>query len=134
MRVVIFFILFTILSSFHFPSISTKSLIGAWELESGSTLKTKIYSEKYFSVAMYNPKEKTFQGTAGGSWHVDNGQIVEKFEFHTVDPEKVGTEVRTSFKQTGKTLVLSSGQQETWKLVDDGTPGELAEHGLSRGE
>jgi hypothetical protein len=55
-------------------------------------------------VAIYNPKEKTFQGTAGGEWSINNGQIVEKFEFHTLDPENVGTEVRTPFKHVGKTL------------------------------
>jgi hypothetical protein len=87
---------------------------------------TKIYSEKYFSVAMYNLREKTFQSTAGGSWYVDNDQIVEKFEFHSLDSEKVGTEVRTPFKQAGKTLEFKKPQKETWKLIDDGTPGELA--------
>jgi hypothetical protein len=126
MRAAFLLIVLTTLSSFHFPTINKNDLIGAWQLESGSTLSTKIYSAKYFSVAIYNPKEKTFQGTAGGEWSINNGQIVEKFEFHTLDPEKVGTEVRTPFKQVGKTLEFNSVQKETWKLVDNGTPGELA--------
>ena len=126
MRVALFLIALTTLSSFHSPSIIKNDLIGSWQLESGSTLMTKIYSEKYFSVAMYNPKDKTFEGTAGGSWHIDKGQIVEKFEFHSLNPEKVGTEERTAFKQTGKTLQLNAAKKESWTLVDDGTPGALA--------
>jgi hypothetical protein len=115
------------LSSYQSPLTTNKSLVGAWQFTDGSMLMTKIYSDKYFSVAIYNLTDKTFTGTAGGAWRIEGNTIVETFEFSSLQPNIVGTEIQTSFSIDDKSLTMKTkSKEENWKRLDNGTPGKLA--------
>lgn len=106
---------------------SADSLTGAWEMGPETMKMTKIFSDKYFSVAIYNLRDKQFVATAGGSWRLDGNTLVETFEFHTKQPEKVGTETRTSIELKGEKFILKpDNKPETWTRLDNGAPGKLA--------
>jgi len=102
-------------------------LKGAWQASSGENEKTMICSEKFFSVALYDLKNKKFTGTYGGTYRLEGDQYVASIEFHSLSPESVGNEYRGNFKLEKDALSLNdeSGQSE-WKRLDDGTPGKLA--------
>jgi hypothetical protein len=117
-----------VLAAFSFRENTTADkLSGAWETGPETMRMTKIFSDKYFSVAIYNLKDKQFIATAGGSWRLDGNALVETFEYHTQQPEKVGTEIRTPLEFKGQKLILKpDSKPETWTRLDDGTPGKLA--------
>jgi hypothetical protein len=90
-------------------------------------LLTKIYSDKYFAVAIYSKKSKTFEATAGGSWSTDGTDLIETFEFNSAKPELVGTSMRTKFSRNKNQIVLkTSTGEEKWSMIDNATPGKLA--------
>jgi hypothetical protein len=106
---------------------STPNLVGAWQSVSGDNETTLICSEKYFSVAIYDVKNKRFSGTYGGSYRIDGDQYVAVMEFHSISPEAVGNEYRGKVQVQKDALILEeeSGSSQ-WKRLDDGTPGKLA--------
>jgi hypothetical protein len=119
-------LLATVISSFD-DGLSNKTLVGAWQLSDGDVQITKIYSDGYFSVALYNVNDKKFISTAGGSWSISGDKVVEKFEFNTAKPDDVGKEIATPFTSNGKILTLKTpAKNESWKRIDDGMPGKLA--------
>lgn len=122
MRLILLFIMALFISANEISS--DKTLLGAWEFNDGNTRMTKIYSEKYFSVATYNITEKKFIGTFGGSWKIEGNNIVEKIEFNSVNPDEVSTEKRIPFSVEGKSMSIQG--KEKWRRVDDGSPGKLA--------
>jgi hypothetical protein len=126
MKALLFFLVASILSAFGSLE-SEKTLVGAWQFSDGDVQITKIYSDGYFSVAHYNVNGKKFISTAGGSWSISGDKIMEKYEFNTGNPDDVGNEVTTPFTSNGKILTLKTlAKRETWKRIDDGTPGKLA--------
>jgi hypothetical protein len=109
------------------PDPEAVSLTGAWGSESGSQRMTRIFTEKYFSLAAHNPSGNEFIGTAGGSWRIEGTDLVEMFEFNTWDPELVGKEIRTPVEIRGSKMTIADGnEKQAWTRIDDGTPGELA--------
>lgn len=101
-------------------------LIGAWE--TGTDIKTtKIYSAKHFAYAVYDQKNKKFIEAAGGEWSYDGRVLVQKFEFHSTDPNLVGQEAfgHATLKD-GKLVLGEKEKQQTWIRLDNGTPGKLA--------
>lgn len=126
MRVCFLFLFATLMCSFEINS-TNKTLVGAWQFTDGKIQMTRIYSEKYFSLAVYNVSEKTFSGTAGGSWRIEGDKLIEKFEFNTLHPDEVGKETRAQISIDGEvfTLKTKSGN-EKWNRIDDGSPGKLA--------
>ena len=106
---------------------SPLSLVGAWQSVSGDIETTLICSEKYFSVAIYDLKNKRFTGTYGGSYRIEGDQYVALMEFHSISPEAVGNEYRGKAQVQKDALILQedSGNSQ-WKRLDDGTPGKLA--------
>lgn len=112
------------LGSFKNHDSNVNQFQGAWETGGETKKSTRIFSEKYFSVAVYNAKDKQFISTAGGSWRIEGKELVETFEFNTENPALVGKEVRTPFSADSKTLTLN--KSEKWARIDDGTPGNLA--------
>jgi len=100
---------------------------GAWQSDALDGRSTMICSERFFAVAIYDVKNKKFIGTHGGSYRIENGEWVSLIEFHSMNPELVGTEVRSKLDAKKRTLnfVDPSGNVE-WKRIDDGTPGKLA--------
>ena len=127
MKTVLSILLITSSSYYHVQSINVKDFIGAWEFKKDSVIMTKIYSAEYFSVAIYNPHKKTFIGTMGGSWHIDDNKITEKYEFDSQHADNVGKEIHTSFSFKGESLTLKTPSgNERWTRIDNGTPGKLA--------
>lgn len=104
------------------PEPARSGIIGGWETtNSDGTKGAAIFTDKYFSIAWYE-KDK-FVSTKGGSWSQgDDGSLKLKFEFHTAEPELIGTEQTFSAAISGETLTAG---ETSWKRVDDGTPGAL---------
>lgn len=115
------------LSSFQYPPEPAATLIGGWTSESGDERTTRIFTEKYFSRAIFNPKTNDFIGTAGGTWILQGGNLVEFYEFHTLNPELIGKEARFPVEVGDDSFTLGSGGEKTRVTrIDDGTPGKLA--------
>lgn len=100
-------------------------LTGAWEV--GADLKkTRIYTEQFFSVSVYNTQTRQFISTTGGRWRANANDIIETIEFDSENPQNVGTERTVSYAlQKDKLTLTVNGKGEEWVRVDDGTPGKL---------
>ena len=102
-------------------------LTGAWQSGSAENLSTMIVAGKFFSVAVYNSKEKTYTGTYGGQWRIEKNQFVEIQEFNTMKPEQIGVEQRTELKTQKDKLIFKTGNStQEFIRLDAGKPGELA--------
>lgn len=108
-------------------SLHAQNLIGAWERLSGTDRHTRICSDKFFVVTLYNVDGKKFIGTFGGSYAMQGNTVVERQEFNTMHPELIGQEIKyeTKIKDGKLTAAYKEGKEE-WFKVDDGTPGKLA--------
>ena len=93
------------------------NVIGAWKNDSGIL----VFSEHYFSYTEFTPTEYKF--TYGGEWILGDGQLTFSYEYHTGNPEKVGTEDRQKAKINGEKLTIG---ETSFYLLDNGTPGKLA--------
>jgi len=115
-----------ILSSILLGSISacSQDLTGAWQSGPDENRSVMIVAGKYFSVAVYNLKDKTFTGTYGGTWYVGNDQFIEAHEFNTLKPEMIGVEQKTGVKIQKDKLSFTRGAE--FYRIDNGTPGALA--------
>lgn len=113
-------------ASVSLAQVKPSDLTGAWE--TGTDVKmTRIYTDQFFAVTVYNVKDKQFISTAGGRWRPNGNDIVETFEFNSAKPELVGTEVTTPASLKGNKLTLTvDGRKQEWTKVDDGTPGKLS--------
>ena len=103
------------------------SLVGAWQSGTGENQTTIICTEKFFSVAIYNPANKTFVGTYGGLYRLDGDNYGALIEFHSMSPEAVGNEYKGRFAIEGNMLTLQEESgSTTYRRLDDGKPGKLA--------
>jgi hypothetical protein len=102
----------------------SQDLTGAWQSGPDENRSVMIVAGKFFSVAMYNVKDKTYSGTYGGTWRLEKGQFVEVHEFNTLKPELIGTEQRTSVKTQKDKLSFKDGPE--FSRIDNGTPGALS--------
>jgi hypothetical protein len=105
----------------------TKDLEGAWKCKTPGYQLTAICSGRFFAVAAYDVTNKRFLETYGGSYRIEGDEWVGLFEFHSSNPEVVGSEIRRKIKfgKAGFTVEEDSGNMEFSRL-DDGTPGKLA--------
>lgn len=104
--------------------VHSQDLTGAWQSGPDENRSVMIVAGKFFSVAVYNVKDKTYTGTYGGTWRLDKGQFVEIHEFNTLKPELIGTEQSTSVKvQKDK---LSFNKDAEFTRLDNGKPGALS--------
>ncbi len=99
-------------------------LNGAWQSGPDENRSVMIVAGKFFSVAVYNVKDKTYTGTYGGIWRLEKDQFVEVQEFNTLKPELIGTEKRTAIKIQKDKFSFSDGASFT--RLDNGTPGALS--------
>jgi len=115
------------LSSFQNLPEPKATLVGGWTSDSGDERTTRIFTERYFSRAIFNHKTNDFIGTAGGTWSLQGGTLVEFYEFHTLNPELVGKEERFPVEVGDDSFSVGSGAEKIKVTrVDDGTPGKLA--------
>jgi hypothetical protein len=111
----------TLLSSL---SVCSQDLTGAWQSGPNENRSVMIIAGKFFSVANYNGKNKTYTGTYGGTWRLEKGLFVEIHEFNTLKPELIGSELRTSLKIQKDKLSFKDGAE--FSRIDNGTPGALS--------
>ncbi len=105
-------------------SVQSQDLAGAWQSGPDENRSVMIVAGKFFSVAVYNAKDKIYTGTYGGIWRLEKDQFVEVQEFNTLKPELIGTEKRTTLTfQKGK---LSFKDGASFTRLDNGTPGSLS--------
>jgi len=117
-NLILVFLLIGSLSAF------SQDLNGAWQSGPDENRSVMIVASKFFSVAVYNVKDKTYTGTYGGIWRLEKDQFVEVQEFNTIKPELIGTEKRTAIKVQKDKFSFSDGASFT--RLDNGTPGALS--------
>lgn len=102
-------------------------LTGAWQSGSEENRSSMIVAGKFFSVAVYNTKEKTYTGTYGGLWRVEKNQFIEIQEFNTMKPELIGIEQSAELKiQKDKLIFKTDNVSQEFTRIDSGKPGELS--------
>lgn len=102
-------------------------IAGAWQSGTPENQSTMICTDQFFSVAIYDLKNKKFIGTYGGTYRMNGDGYVATIEFHTLNPETVGGTFSGSTKMQGGNLMIETdGSYTEWKQLDDGTPGQLA--------
>ena len=126
MKKIIYLIVFSFLSF----GLNAQSVIGAWERNHTSETDEKLKSVVIFSdgfqvLTTYNAETGAFIHSNGGSWKIDGDTMTEKVEFHTDNPERVGTETSFKFNLTDNTLSIVGADMEMTRL-DDGSPGDLS--------
>jgi hypothetical protein len=110
-----------------FAQITQQQLTGAWETINGGQKITMICTNGYFSAAVYNLSQKSFEGTCGGTFTVKDNYFIETHEFNTMKPELIGKQMQNSIALVdGKLIFTKESENKTWTRVDDGTPGKLA--------
>lgn len=103
------------------------TIVGAWQSGTPENETTMICSDKYFSVAMYDKKNKRFIGTYGGSYRIDGDSYAITMEFDTMHPETVGNEYSGTLKlDKGVLTVYAETGPTEYRRLDNGSPGKLA--------
>lgn len=108
---------------------NAQSIIGAWEAtntsENGELQKVVVvFAEGYQVLTMYNATTGAFIHTNGGSWKLEGDMMTERVEFHTDDPERVGSEASFKVIITDKVLEIPEANLK-FTRIDDGKPGAL---------
>lgn len=106
-----------------------QSPIGAWEALTTSDEGVKlrnvvVFSDGYQVLSIYEAESGKFIHSNGGTWKLEGNTMTEQVEFHTDNPEKVGT--ATSFEVILKPeFIQIVGSDVKFNKVDDGSPGVL---------
>jgi len=117
-------LLFLITGSF---SLMGQGISGAWQSGTDENRSTMIVAGKFFSVAVYNLKDKIYRGTYGGQYRIDKNQFIEIQEFNTMKPELIGIEQSAELKIQKDKLVFKAGNAtQEFTRIDAGKPGELS--------
>lgn len=104
-----------------------QDISGAWQSGSEENRSTMIIAGKFFSVAVYNTKDKIYTGTYGGQWRIDKNQFIEIQEFNTMKPELIGIEQSAEIKIEKNKLTFKAGKvTQEFTRIDAGKPGELS--------
>ena len=109
--------------------LQAQDVIGAWESyttsESGDKLRNVvIFADGYQVLTTYDATSGAFIHSNGGIWKLEGDVMTEKVEFHTDNPERVGTEISFKVIITEHTIeIAGSGRKLT--RIDNGTPGAL---------
>jgi hypothetical protein len=108
-------------------SLVAQDISGAWQGGTEENRSTLILAGKFFSIGIYNQKEKTYTGTYGGQWRLDKNQFIEMQEFNTLHPELIGVETRAELTIRKDKLILKTGTvTQEFTRVDAGQPGALS--------
>ncbi|MBW3565315.1 MAG: membrane or secreted protein [Acidobacteria bacterium] len=106
------------------PPADPADLTGAWQsVDDSGNISTLIMTDGHFSVAVYKTDPNEFVSTRGGKWTMAREGVAETtYEYHTADPEMVGTTHEVPFSIRGDELMT---RDVRWTRIDDGTPGDL---------
>lgn len=116
------------LCSFLSFGMYAQKILGAWErdgiTENGEKLKCfATFTDGYYVLTSYNAISGEFIQTKGGAWAIEEEVLTERLEFHTSNPDLVGTEENSKVIITGDTLIIHKDRK--FYRVDKGAPGEL---------
>lgn len=116
------FILVTITAfSFRKFNAAQKDISGAWRVEQNGIDNIIIYRDGYFSQTVFDKANKTFIGTTGGVYKINDSYIETKTEFNSKDQNDVGREYKQSFDLKGDELTLTMNNHTVrMKRIDDG--------------
>jgi len=122
-------IIILLVGTFFSFVVNAQSVIGAWEgystSETGEKLRSVvIFADGYQVLTIYDAETGKFIHSNGGTWKLDGNVMTEKVEFHTDNPERVGTEVSFEVSITDTTLQIVGSEMKLTR-IDNGTPGEL---------
>ncbi|MBX2900214.1 MAG: membrane or secreted protein [Cyclobacteriaceae bacterium] len=122
MKPLLFFLLALQSVSFAQPNLN-----GAWQAGTDENRMVMIVADKFYSIVVYNLKEKNYAGTFGGTYRIEKGEFIALPEFDTFNKEQIGVESRFALTLSGTNLKMGSGKI-VWdfKKLDDGKPGALA--------
>jgi len=121
-------IIFLICMSFSFV-LHAQGVIGAWESistsKNGDLLKSiVIFADGYQVLTTYDATTGKFIHSNGGTWKLAGNTMTEKIEFHSDNPELVGTQVSFKVLITDNEIeIVDSGSK--FKRLDNGSPGNL---------
>ncbi|MBX2894933.1 MAG: membrane or secreted protein [Cyclobacteriaceae bacterium] len=108
-------------------ALAQPNITGSWQAGTDENLMVMIVADKFYSVAVYNQKDKSYIGTYGGTFRIEKNEFIYLNEFNTFNKEDIGVENRTTFQLAGNNFKLGS-TKIVWdfKKLDDGKPGQLA--------
>lgn len=96
-------------------------LNGAWSATDGNTELLLIVADGYCMLTRFEKNNKKFESSMGGSFTVENKQIVLKTDFHSAEKSAVGKTSRIDYTITGNNLASDiSGSKQTFTRTDDG--------------
>ncbi len=119
----------TLICTFISIGINAQSVIGAWESYStsknGDQLKNVvIFANGYQVLTTYDATTGRFIHSNGGTWTLEGDIMTENVEFHSDNPERVGTE--TSFKVIITDSIFEIVDKGLkFNRIDTGEPGKL---------
>lgn len=122
-------ILYVIIGLCCTTMLNAQSVIGAWEAittsENGESMRNVvIFAQGYQVLSTYEAKSGKFVHTNGGTWELKGDTMTETVEFHTDDPQMVGSSVSFKVKITENTFEIPESGLK-FSRIDDGTPGKL---------
>lgn len=124
---------FGLLAALSTNALAKGNLQGAWARTApgpdGDPVKEVIlFSGDYFSWTAFSEKTGAFIETRGGIFSMGNGQLLLKFEFHSADSTKVGTEETWEWSsgQNGLNLSKDGEKKEAWDSLEEGLPTDLS--------
>ncbi len=109
--------------------LQAQDIIGAWEnyvtSENGDKLRNVvIFADGYQVLTTYDVASGAFIHSNGGTWKLEGDVMTEKVEFHTDNPERVGTEISFKVILTKNTIEIAESGKKLMR-IDNGTPGAL---------
>lgn len=115
------------------PPGEPANLAGAWQsVDESGNISTLIMTDDHFSVGVYRTNPNEFVSTRGGKWTMaGEGVALATYEYHTAEPEMVGTTHEVPFRISGNEMITHDVR---WTRIDDGTPGDLEGAWLMTGQ
>ena len=102
------------------------NLTGTWQFQDGANTHQVLFMDDYFAYTNFNKDGKEFHQTLGGTYKMENGQLVTNVEFNSLQKEMVGQTVRYPCTLDGDALTVTvDGAPLTWRKLENGT-GPLA--------
>jgi hypothetical protein len=90
-------------------------------MQDGNDNHQILFMNDYFAYTHYNKEGKQFTQTLGGTFRLENNQLVTNVEFNSTQKEMVGQTVSYPFTLNGDELTITvDGQPLTWRRLDNG--------------
>lgn len=94
---------------------------GAWKLEDPALDQIITFTDQYCVVTAYHKEQKTFLYTWGGPYIITGNKISITLQFHTANPQAVGTRTECTFTTKRNFLETEwTSSSQTWKKLDPG--------------